>query len=92
VAYRVEEHPSFLSALQGAPDELLILLVDVVYPLLATDPTGERGGPFGISYDQAAGFFTLTLYGDQGGSGFLRYQVLEDERLVMLFDLAWLSG
>lgn len=72
MAYRVEEHPRFLSALQGAPDELLILLVDVVYPLLATDPTGERGG--------------------RGGSGFVRYQVLEDEGLVMLFDMTWLPG
>lgn len=92
MAYRVEEHPRFLSALQGAPDELLILLVDVVYPLLATDPTGERGGPFRISYDQAAGFFILTLRGDRGGSGFVRYQVLEDEGLVMLFDMTWLPG
>jgi hypothetical protein len=92
VPYRVEEHPDFLSALQGAPDELLILLVDVIYPLLATDPTGEVASPFGISYDQAAGFFTLTIWGDQGGSGFVRYQVLEDEQLVMLFDLAWLPG
>jgi hypothetical protein len=90
VAYRIEEHPRFLQQLHGASDEAMDLLVDIVYPQLRTDPTAERGSLPGLNYDHASGLFTLTLRGDRGGSGFVSYQVLEDERLVMLFDFLWL--
>jgi hypothetical protein len=92
VAYRVEEHPRFLTQLRDAPDEAMDLLTDIVYPQLRIDPTGERGNLHGLSYDQASGLFILTLRGDRGGSGFVSYQVLEDERLVMVFDFLWLPG
>jgi hypothetical protein len=59
-----------------------------VYPVLMHEPT-DTHGPFPIrAIDD--GFHELDVEGEQGGEGFVRYQVLEDERLVMLFDFAWL--
>lgn len=70
------------------------MVAEVVYPLLITDPTGERGGPAPqeIVYDPSTGFFVLPLRGNRGGEGFVRYQVLDDEQLVMLADLVWLAA
>jgi hypothetical protein len=63
----------------------------VAYLLLAFDPTGERGAE-GIGFDPAGDGDVFTFVTDGGGTGFVRDQVLEQERLVMLFDLTWLPA
>jgi hypothetical protein len=47
-------------------------------------------GPFGIRVTED-GFHELDVEGKHGGEGFVGYQVLGEERLVMLFGFAWLS-
>jgi hypothetical protein len=84
--YRVYETQSFLDRLETAPRRFLELLLQDLYPILGMEPT-ETTGPFRIS--SAAPFFSIELSADTGEWGRVYYQVLEEERLVMLFDYEW---
>ena len=86
--FRVLESAEFEAQLAGAPGEFLDALIRFVYPVLMHEPTNTTG-PFGI-HSTDDGFYELDVEGEQGGEGFVRYQVLEEERLVMLFGFAWL--
>ncbi len=88
--FRVDESSEFTAALTSAPDELLDVLIEVAYPLLRSSPTEGRGPLFRVTYSD--GMFNLYLHSDRGGYGFIRYQVIEELRYVMLFELAWVSG
>ena len=84
---RVVESADFEAQLVGAPGSAR-RPNRFVYPVLAHEPTNSTG-PFGIrSTDD--GFYELDVEGEHGGEGFVRYQGLEDERLLMLFGFAWL--
>jgi hypothetical protein len=51
------------------------------------EPT-NIAGPFGIRYTRR--LLRVGCRGEHGGEGFVRYPVLDEERLVMLFGFAWL--
>jgi hypothetical protein len=86
--FRVVESAEFEAQLAGAPAEFLDALIQFVYPVLMHEPA-NIAGPFGIRFTED-GFHELDVQGEHGGEGFVRYQVLDEERLVMLFGFAWL--
>jgi hypothetical protein len=87
-SFRVVESAEFEAQLAGAPREFLDALIQFVYPVLMHEPA-SIAGPSWVRFTED-GFYELDVAGEHGGEGVVRYQVLDEERLVMLFGFAWL--
>jgi hypothetical protein len=85
--FRVVESPRFLERLETAPPSFIAVLLEYVYPILSLAPV-ETAGSFPITYDPP--FFSIEVQAEGGGWGVVLYEVLEDERLVMLHDYLWM--
>ncbi len=86
-SYRVYDSPELLASLADAPFELIDLMISYVFPILSQDPTDEKG-PFGITYRD--GYYRLP-FRTEHLLGMVFYQVLDEERMVMVFRCAWVS-
>jgi hypothetical protein len=67
-----------------APPALLAALHRVVYPALRDDPTNTTGR-FPITYQH--GWYLFEVETPEGGLYHLLYQAIEDQQVVMVFDL-----
>lgn len=87
--YRVFETPDFVHHLERADPAFVDILYQEVHPILALDPTAgdPEGHRFRISYEPP--FFSIYIAGEGGWRGVILYEVLEDERLVLLYDFLW---
>jgi hypothetical protein len=83
--YRVLHHPRLQDDLQSAPSALLLQLGRYAYPLLRSNPTDESGR-HPITWSSPWFYLTVRC---PGGVADLVYQVIEDERLVMVWKLLW---
>jgi hypothetical protein len=86
--FRVVESSRFLGRLETAPPSFIAVLLEYVYPVLSLAPD-ETSGSFPITYDPP--FFSIELQASGGEWGVVLYEVLEDERLVMLHDYLWID-
>ncbi len=83
--YLVIDLPNVQALYAQVSAEFLAALNETVYPALRTDPTNQTGR-YPIQFERGLGYlYTIELPG--GGRYLLRYEVVEDERVVMVRDL-----
>lgn len=89
-SYHVLEVPEVLDTYRQASPELLVRLGGTVYPALRVDPTNDTGR-YPIHYRQG-GWYTFEVETTGGGLHYLVYQVIEEVRRVLVFDLVTFRG
>jgi len=85
-AYLVIDLPNVQALYAKASVEFLAALNDTVYPALRTDPTNQTGR-HPIQFERGGIGYLYTIEPPRGGRFLLRYEVVEDERVVMVRDL-----
>ncbi len=86
--YRVIEDPAVEERLRNEDPELIDLWFTFVHQVLALAPADEHGS-YDIAYVKAEAAYRLRVDAASGSFGFVYYQVLEDERLVLIVRYSW---